>query len=177
MNVPHQTTISNGRGILGSPGPRPNSQNSNNDRNNNTTPPGVVVRGPPPPILPNARRLSQPARSPPVGARLKDLPPGAAPLGTLPRPHVPSTTNSQAISVPLLASQLGRPVNLGDRGHPGPNPTGAGHGGGLPPFSPHHLNFLSHSLSPFAAIPAGHGRIIARNINGTCKCSSPKFTK
>ena len=151
-----------------SPPPRPISDNS--DRNNNATPPHA--RGPPSqstPIAPSARRPS--TRSPPVGARPKDLPPGAAPLGSIPRPNVPlppSSNNSPGISVPLLASQLGRPVNLGDRahGHPGANLIGPG---GLPPLTPHHLNLLSHTLSPFAAIPRGDGKIVARNINGTCK--------
>ena len=55
------------------------------------------------------------------------------------------------MSVPLLAGQLGRPVNLGERVPPGPL-AGGPHLGGLPPLSPHHIsNLLSHTL--FAAIP------------------------
>ena len=163
----------------------PNRSNAtsdiNSDRNNNATPPQRVnaTNITTPPMGP--RRPSQ-HRSPlPQGARPKDLPPGAAPLGTIPRPNVPppSTSSSPGISVPLLASQLGRPVNLGDRGPPGssvpsglyPSATTSGGllGPGLPLFTPHHLNLLSHTLSPFAAIPAGNGRIMAKNINGTCK--------
>lgn len=164
-------------------GIRPNSENS--DRNNNATPPtpsrGQSIPPVPPPLaIPNARRASQQQGSPPVGARPNkhDLPPGAAPLGSIPRPPQPPSSNSSA--VPLLASQLGRPVNLGERGHhqtppgaPG-GPGGPGghmgqHGPGVPPLSPHHLNMLAHSLSPFAAIPMGNGKFMARNINGTCK--------
>lgn len=141
---------------------------SESDRNNNATPPTNNRMGGsllPPPMMPNAHRPIHP-RSPPVGARPKDLPPGAAPLGSIPRPHVPSSS-SQAMSVPLLAGQLGRPVNLGERVPPGPL-AGGPHLGGLPPLSPHHIsNLLSHTL--FAAIPTGPGRIMARNINGNCK--------
>ena len=167
-----------------------NRQNSeNSDRNNNATPPTTPTRGlsippvgPPPLAIPNARRPSQQRCSPPVGARptKQDLPPGAAPLGSIPRPPQPPSSNSssQGISVPLLASQLGRPVNLGERGPHGQTPPGGsggpgGPGGllgpGMPPLSPHHLNLLAHTLSPFAAIPMGNGKFMARNINGTCK--------
>ena len=162
------------------PPPRPLSDNS--DRNNNATPPQVGANrgGSIPtqstPLAPSARRAS--TRSPPVGARPKDLPPGAAPLGSIPRPNVPlppSSNHSPGISVPLLASQLGRPVNLGDRGSHVPGAAAAAAAaaanlmGSVPPLTPHHLNILSHTLSPFAAIPRGDGKIVARNINGTCK--------
>merc|ERR1719510_2332640 len=74
------------------------------------------------------------------------------------------------MSVPLLACQLGRPVNLGERGPPGPL-AGGPRLGGIPPVSPHHIsNLLSHTL--FAAIPTGNGRIMARNINGTLAVTS-----
>ena len=160
-----------------------NRQNSeNSDRNNNATPPTTPTRGlsippvgPPPLAIPNARRPSQQRCSPPVGARptKQDLPPGAAPLGSIPRPPQPPSSNSssQGISVPLLASQLGRPVNLGDRvstHHSGSSGSGF-LGPVLPPLSPHHLNLLSHTLSPIAVIPTGNGRFMARNYNGTCK--------
>lgn len=136
------------------------------------------------------RRPSVPPRSPPVGARplaAKDLPPGAAPLGSIPRPNVPhsvppspssSISAVSSSSVPLLASQLGRPVNLGNHHHPHHLPVtasaaaaaaAAALASGMPPLSPHHLNLLSHTLSPFAAIPTGNGKIMARNINGTCE--------
>jgi len=167
-----------------------NRQNSeNSDRNNNATPPTTPTRGlsippvgPPQLAIPNARRPSHQRCSPPVGARptKQDLPPGAAPLGSIPRPPQPPSSNSssQGISVPLLASQLGRPVNLGERGHHGQTPHG-GPGGpvgllgpGMPPLSPHHLNLLAHTLSPFAAIPMGNGKFMARNINGTLAVTS-----
>ena len=128
------------------------------DRNNNATPPR-----PPNPAQTLQNRPPIP-RSPPVGARpLKDLPPGAAPIGSVIRPPVSN-------AVPLLASQLGhRPVNL-DRGqNHAATLASLALGGNLPPLSPHHLNILSHTLSPFAAIPTGNGKIMARNINGTCK--------
>ena len=174
MNAP-ATPTNNGRvNRVATPptaiGPRPPLTGppvSESDRNNNATPPSSRGSGslPPPPVMPNARRPIQP-RSPPVGARPKDLPPGAAPLGSIPRPPVPSSS-SQAMSVPLLACQLGRPVNLGERGPPGPL-GGGPHLGGMPPLSPHHIsNLLSHTL--FAAIPTGNGRIMARNINGNRK--------
>ena len=160
-------------------GPTRNQQNSeNSDRNNNATPPNRGQSIPPvPPALaiPNARRTSQQRCSPPVGARpnKQDLPPGAAPLGSIPRAPQPPSSNSssQGISVPLLASQLGRPVNLGERGPHQPPSGGLGGllGPGMPPLSPHHLSLLSHTLSPFSAIPMGNGRFMARNINGTCK--------
>ena len=157
-------------------GPRPpctTTSVSESDRNNNATPPSnrsSLSLPPPPPVIPNARRAAIQPRSPPVGARQKDLPPGAAPIGSIampPRPPIPSTS-SQAMSVPLLACQLGRPVNLGERGPPGPLAGGPRPLGGIPPVSPHHIsNLLSHTL--FAAIPTGNGRIMARNINGTRK--------
>lgn len=164
----------------GPPSVNRNRQNSeNSDRNNNATPPNRGQSIPPvPPALaiPNARRPSSQQRSsPPVGARptKQDLPPGAAPLGSIPRAPQPPSSNSssQGISVPLLASQLGRPVNLGERGnHQTPSGgLGALFGPGMPPLSPHHLSLLSHTLSPFSAIPMGNGRFMARNINGTCK--------
>ena len=170
------TTPGSGGGSVTSGRNRQNSENS--DRNNNATPPSRGQSIPPMPpamAIPNARRASQQRCSPPVGARPKpDLPPGAAPLGSIPRPPQPPSSNSssQGISVPLLASQLGRPVNLGERGHhQHQSPGGAGGllGPGMPPLSPHHLNLLSHTLSPFAAIPTGNGKFMARNINGTCK--------
>ena len=197
MNVPTTTPNNNGRVstvttppplVPVAPGapplPRPHSSPvtlgplppcttsvSESDRNNNATPPSnrsSLSLPPPPPVIPNARRAAIQPRSPPVGARQKDLPPGAAPIGSIaiPRPPVPSTS-SQAMSVPLLACQLGRPVNLGERGPPGPL-AGGPRLGGIPPVSPHHIsNLLSHTL--FAAIPTGNGRIMARNINGTRK--------
>ena len=146
------------------PTSRPLSSDNNSDRNNNATPPtprvAVSTSAPSTPLAPHARRPSI-ARSPPVGARPKDLPPGAAPLGSIPRPpHQPPSSTSSGISVPLLASQLGRPVNLGDRGN---------FLGPVPPLSPHHLNLLSHTLSPIAVIPTGNGKFMARNYNGTRK--------
>ena len=72
--------------------------------------------------------------------------------------------------MPLLASQLGRPVNLGDRVSTHHSGSGSGFlGPALPPLSPHHLNLLSHTLSPIAVIPTGNGKFMARNYNGTCK--------
>ena len=175
---PHSTLPPNRCASPATPGGplTPNRSNANpssdiSDRNNNATPPNST-RGLPPPPPVGARRPSQPRSPLPVGARPKDLPPGAAPLGSIPRPYPPSTNSS---SVPLLASQLGRPVNLGDRGGPGgPSVSGPPNAGvlgasGLPHFTQHHLNLISHTLSPFAAIPTGNGRIMARNINGTCK--------
>ena len=172
MNAAIPTSTANGRGSPASSGTS-SRPNSDSDRNNNATPPrGVATTIPPPLIAPHVQRRPSQPRSPPVGARPKDLPPGASPMGvSIPRPPPPSTS-SQGISVPLLASQLGRPVNLGDRPHgsrhalPGNPLLGPG---GLPPLSPHHLNLISHTLSPFAAIPTGNGKIMARNINGTCK--------
>ncbi len=190
-----QTPPSNGR-VRGGVSP----ENSRGDSNNNATPPGMVVRTtatptslpPPSPIMaPRSRRGSQPLNnsSPPRpssgsgsgsgssiggGANQSDLPPGAAPIGTVPRPSPSSNQSAAAMSVPLLASQLGRPVNFGDRGGvtsraPLNSSTGAGPGGVFPPLNPHHLSLLSHTLSPFAAIPTGNGKFMARNINGTRK--------
>ncbi len=58
-----------------------------------------------------------------------------------------------AASVPLLASQLGRPVSLGGRS-------------GL---APHMGAFLPNSISPLYFLPIGNGRIMSRNLNGTSK--------
>ena len=165
-------SLNNSRCSTPPPSSRPLSDNS--DRNNNATPPRGGGGGTPnTPLAPSARRPSI-ARSPPPGARPKDLPPGAAPIGSIPtRPPpglpVPSS-NSSGISVPLLASQLGRPVNLGDRVSTHHSGSGSGFlGPALPPLSPHHLNLLSHTLSPIAVIPTGNGKFMARNYNGTCK--------
>ena len=200
MSSPIPSLPSNGRVGGGEPPSAGGvaSNSSVNDRNNNGTPPGVIVRPgapstsstnssssslqPPttPSMPPSGRRGSHPSSggsptSPGPHLRHSDLPPGAAPIGTVPRPP-PSNNHSAAMSVPLLASQLGRPVNFGDRGGvrpPGGAPGGAMGAGAagslLPHLSPHHLSLISHTLSPFAAIPTGHGRVMARNINGTRK--------
>jgi len=174
-----------GQNGLARPSPplsRTNSANSNSDLNNsdgNNNRPTIQQNST---VVGLPRRPSIP-RSPPVGARpIKDLPPGAAPLGTIPRPApvTPSSSSSggsnPGLSVPLLASQLGRPVNFGDqRNHHqsvGHNAAALLGNPGLLGLSPHHLNILSHTLSPFAALPTGNGRIMTRNINGTLAVTS-----
>lgn len=62
--------------------------------------------------------------------------------------------------MPLLASQLGHPVSLG--GTRGVN-------GGVVVSAASAAHLMAQALPPLAAMPTGDGKIMARNINGTCK--------
>jgi hypothetical protein len=63
-----------------------------------------------------------------------------------------------AASVPLLASQLGRPISQSSQSSQGsPNC-----------LSP-HPGFVPCSISPLYFVPIGNGKIMSRNLNGTSK--------
>lgn len=70
---------------------------------------------------------------------------------------------------PLLASQLGQPVSLGGRGQLGQpvNLGGRGHGRGNNQIAAAQL--MAQALPQLAAVPTGDGKVVARNVNGTCK--------
>ena len=127
-------------------------------------------RTPTPPNSTNgSTRLRPSTRPPPVGAI-----------------EIPPTTTATAIAgatarnMPVLARQLSQRTN-----HNVPsNPVVGAHVPNANPFA-NSVNVLAHqnsslsaaaahlmaqTLSPLAAVPAGEGRIMARNINGTCKC-------
>ncbi|XP_059092562.1 NGFI-A-binding protein homolog isoform X2 [Tigriopus californicus] len=90
---------------------------------------------------------------PPYSSVVSSPPPpvGAIPVTSLAPPHSLAGTHPHS-TVPLLASQLGQPVSLGARAI----------GGNLAA-----AHIMAQSLSPLGTIPAGHGRVMSRNVNGT----------